>query len=527
MRRRAVLYLRVSTRDQEDGYSLDTQDAACRKHCAETNTDVIEVIREVHTGVELWERTGLTRVREIIRGREQGITVAVAFSIDRLARDPVHLGVVISEADHVGACVEFASEPLDDSPEGQLIRFVRGYAAKVEHEKIKERSARGRLARLDSGRPLPGCRAPYGLSWTTGEKVALRSDPVAAPIVQRLFRGLLGGATTRRLAQGLMDSAVPAPKGGTRWSNATVRYIVTNPIYHGRWEALRFQAVKLNGRYRTLRRPESDARILDVDVEPLITVLEFERAQVQLQRNQALSPRNNKDPESALLRGGYVRCSHCGRSMYVWRAYRRHGQDVLYYRCSSRDYMPTYCRPATQLPVPQLDRVVWEKITEVLRDPEQIRQQLEQTSGPDPSQSDLEAIDRHLQQLSARQQNLARALATLNADAQAPVVVELESLAKQRVQLQKEQTILRSQSAARVQAREQAREVTEWCRGIAAKLSTFSYEEKRNALQALGVRVLVLPATESPRYQVLLDMELEITNTRSDGSARNILRIHL
>ena len=31
---------------------------------------------------------------------------------------------------------------------GQLIRFVRGYAAKVEHEKIKERSIRGRRARV-------------------------------------------------------------------------------------------------------------------------------------------------------------------------------------------------------------------------------------------------------------------------------------------------------------------------------------------------------------------------------------------
>jgi hypothetical protein len=30
--------------------------------------------------------------------------------------------------------VEFVTEPLDNSPEGQLIRFVRGYAAKVEHE---------------------------------------------------------------------------------------------------------------------------------------------------------------------------------------------------------------------------------------------------------------------------------------------------------------------------------------------------------------------------------------------------------
>ena len=44
---------------------------------------------------------------------------------------------MLSEAEHAGVRVEFVTEPLDDSPEGQLIRFVRGYAAKVEHAKFK------------------------------------------------------------------------------------------------------------------------------------------------------------------------------------------------------------------------------------------------------------------------------------------------------------------------------------------------------------------------------------------------------
>ena len=68
----------------------------------------------------------------------------VAYAIDRPSRDPVHLGVVLSEADHHGARIEFVSEPLDESPEDQLIRFVRGYAAKLEHAKLVERAMRGR-----------------------------------------------------------------------------------------------------------------------------------------------------------------------------------------------------------------------------------------------------------------------------------------------------------------------------------------------------------------------------------------------
>src|SRR6266536_3415966 len=132
---RAAIYVRVSSTGQEqDGTSLDTQLERCRAYAADHGYTVGEphVYREVHTGTELWERPKLTALRDAVRRRE--VSTVIAYAIDRLSRDPVHLGVIISEAEHAGAGVEFVTEPMDGSPEGQLIRFVRGYAAKVEHE---------------------------------------------------------------------------------------------------------------------------------------------------------------------------------------------------------------------------------------------------------------------------------------------------------------------------------------------------------------------------------------------------------
>jgi predicted site-specific integrase-resolvase len=120
----AALYCRVSTSGQEeDGTSLDTQEARCRHYATEQGylLDEAHVYREVYTGTELWERPKLTALREAIR--QGGVTHLVAYAIDRLSRDPVHLGVILSEAEHHGVVVEFVSEPLDHSPEGQLIRF--------------------------------------------------------------------------------------------------------------------------------------------------------------------------------------------------------------------------------------------------------------------------------------------------------------------------------------------------------------------------------------------------------------------
>src|SRR5688500_17301407 len=109
-----AIYIRVSSALQEDeGTSLATQEERCRAYAVERGYTVDEahVYREVHTGTELWERPKLTLLRDALRRRH--IDGVVAYAIDRLSRDPVHLGVIISEAEHTGATVEFVSEPLD------------------------------------------------------------------------------------------------------------------------------------------------------------------------------------------------------------------------------------------------------------------------------------------------------------------------------------------------------------------------------------------------------------------------------
>jgi hypothetical protein len=104
----AAIYVRVSTAGQEqDGTSLRTQGNACRAHATDRGyvVDEAHVYRDTHTSTELWERPQLTRLREAIRRRE--VDCRICYAIDRLARDPVHLGVILTEAEHTG--IDFSS----------------------------------------------------------------------------------------------------------------------------------------------------------------------------------------------------------------------------------------------------------------------------------------------------------------------------------------------------------------------------------------------------------------------------------
>ena len=144
--KRAAIYKRVSDPKQATGYSLDTQENACREYAQAHGYQVLEahVYTEMHTGVELWERPELTRLREAIRRHE--LDVLICHDIDRFGRDPAHQIIVLQEAQHYEVEVEFVLTPLDNSPEGDLIRYVKGYAASVEWHSRQRRSTRGRVS---------------------------------------------------------------------------------------------------------------------------------------------------------------------------------------------------------------------------------------------------------------------------------------------------------------------------------------------------------------------------------------------
>src|SRR5260370_18991418 len=110
---------------------------------------------------EYYERPELTRRRADAKAHK--FAIVAVHSVERLARDAVHVGIIIEELDRAGVKVHFVTEPIDnDSPDGQLVRFVRAYAGKIENERKKERTMRSMPERPRLGRPIPGCPIPYG-----------------------------------------------------------------------------------------------------------------------------------------------------------------------------------------------------------------------------------------------------------------------------------------------------------------------------------------------------------------------------
>ena len=525
---RAAIYCRVSTsRQDEDGTSLESQESACRAYAAAHDYRVTDVYREVHTGAELWERPQLTALRQAVRRRQ--VDVAIVHAIDRLSRDPVHLGVIVSEAEHAGVEVCFVTEPLDNSPEGQLIRFVRGYAAKVEHEKIRERVRRGKKARAEAGKLMPTGYPLYGYQWGDDKKTRYVEDPMTAPIVRRIFREAAAGVPLRSITAGLERDSIPSPTGRRRWGQTSVSKLVHHPAYMGKAFAWRYKSTparelrtsedsgrvglplgsERRGAYRQALRPEDEWIPLPNGViPPLVDRETWEHVQVRLIDNKAKATRNNRYPQDFLLRGGYARCSSCSGPMMCYQ-----NKGVPSYRCVTHQRDRTRCTNPVSIKAAPLDAEVWQAVKRRLLTPEIIAHELASLRQNDPTDADLASLDRALADVDRRRRNLVDRLAdTDDADLAALVTEKLAALSTRRRELEAERAAVQVRRDEWELAQRRLEDLIAWCRHVAAKLAGFGYEQRRLALDALNVRVTVLGPEHTPRHDISAQIPLTAGN---------------
>jgi site-specific DNA recombinase len=492
---RAAIYCRVSTsKQEEEGTSLETQRDACRAFATERGWAIVEdqVHREVYSGAELWDRPQLTLLRQAIR--QKAVDVVVCYAIDRLSRDPVHLGVILSEAEHAGVPVEFVTEPLDDSPEGQLIRFVKGYAARVEREKARERTLRGKHARIASGKIHNYGHELYGYRRDKERGVRLIHEPEAA-VVRRIFRWVAEGVPIRCVMRRLNTEGVPAPSAGKvrfrdgrepRWGSGAVHRILREPAYTGAAVAWRYRRTNTAGGYE--KRPRDEWVTMPEGTTPAIVSADsWQAVQARLASNAAAHATRNATRQY-LLRG-LIACATCGRPMRS----EPQGQSGRIYRCSSREQPTGHCG-GKSVPATKVEAWVWSEIEAILGDESIIAAEVERQrkAGLDAALlADREAAARLADKLDRQQERLVRRLADAEGDE-----FPWELLEREIARTEQERRSARDALAeldARIGAQEAAivrlDDLRAYCGRVRDNLGSLDFEHRRAAVEALIERV--------------------------------------
>jgi len=97
--------------------------------------------------------------------RDEIVDVIVCYSLDRLSRDPGHGVIITQELEKHSVKLETVTEDVDSSELGKLISYIRGYASKVEAQKIRERTMRGGRLEQKKGVFCGGGAKLYGYDY--------------------------------------------------------------------------------------------------------------------------------------------------------------------------------------------------------------------------------------------------------------------------------------------------------------------------------------------------------------------------
>jgi site-specific DNA recombinase len=246
-------------------------------------------------------------------------------------------------------------------------------------------------------------------------------------------------------------------------------------------------------------------------IPPLVSRETFAAVQARLHQNKLEAVRNHRNPESFLLRAGFIRCGYCGKSVPTRSAYTESGGKAHRDRYVTRNNHDQECR-IVWADAAEVDADIWARVQAILNDPAIIAREIARRRTSDPTEAGRNAVERALADVQRQQGNLARALGLLDdPDAQRPIMAELAGLGERKRALEAERAALAAQHEAWRQDQTSLDSIEAWCRRIGEKLEQADYARKRKALTALGVQVYLYAADRTPRWEF-------ITAHRLDGA---------
>jgi site-specific DNA recombinase len=494
----AAVYIRVSTREQERGWSPDIQRQACIQVAQELEYDVPrEYIFDEGISGDFWQRSAFTRLRQCVK--ERLVSAVFMQYSDRISRKAWQQLRFLEECQQSGVSLYIGNQPVDDSRSGRLLFGIRSNLDEDAKALLLERTKQGKEQRARAGLP-PGGQVPFGYEviYSTPRRSAWVINEAESKVVKDIYHWYLDGLSMLNIAKCLSTARIDTKTQSKSWSSSTVRGILENEAYTGRSYHRRVQIVERSlvvtddgrERVKSKRAKRAKDEMIPFDVPAIISREIYEAAQVQRQRNIDLAKRNMR--YEYLLRPPWLRCA-CGQGMSGVTMRRK----FRYYRCASAQGLIRPRCPG-MLRADDAERQVWRAVEDILMSPQQLStfiQQQQQASGQERQrlQQDIEG---YKVSLSGCDEEWARMM-----EAYAAKIVSIHDLDTYRTKLDKR--------------REDLRQQIQQCQDRLNTLQVTSLQIHTLVSYVSRVRnnQLVAATTEAAAQYPMIDMEPQLVDT--------------
>ncbi|MEP7167418.1 MAG: recombinase family protein, partial [Candidatus Woesebacteria bacterium] len=328
--KKAIIYLRVSTEEQVDNFSLDTQEEICRKEAVKRGYEIIDVFREEGKSAKtILGRPVLINLLEYCRKNKNLIQAVFVYRLDRVSRQTSdYLAIRKKLADNDISIVS-STEPTGDSPTEKLVETILAGFAQLDNDIRSERAKNGLRARFLSG--LISGRPPIGYVFQAGFAV---KDIKTWNIVKDGWELMATGTKSLNdIAKVMTDQGLRIQRGNREYK---IRAQTANRIFRQKFYA---------GKITSETYPEE----VQGQHTPMITEEQYYKVQAIIDgRNPnkiALAQRTHENTEFPLRR--IVKCANCGVGLTGAWSKGKMGKKYAYYWCASKcNYK---CIPASTL----------------------------------------------------------------------------------------------------------------------------------------------------------------------------------
>ena len=293
----AIAYIRVSTKEQTDNFSLPGQEQACRGLAEREELEMLEVFSEDGVSAKTLERPALQRMQQYCRNNPGKVGYLIIYKVDRFARNSLDYHTIRKVFKDFGIELKSATENIENTPQGKFSESILAAQAEYDNAVRSERTTSGMRMRASEG--YWPTVAPWGYEnkISNGRKF-LAPHPERAPIVKIIYEEYVRGTITfKELAYKVRKIPDALSKHNLKMSKQLVYRILRNPVYCGR-----------------VVIPKLDVNVLVGKHPPLISEELYEQVQWIMRGGDKSrkAPRNRNNPDFP-LRG--LKCGYCWRNM--------------------------------------------------------------------------------------------------------------------------------------------------------------------------------------------------------------------
>jgi len=347
-----ILYSRLSKEDERENESLSIENQ--RKYLEEYavkngHSNILHLVDDGWSGTR-WDRPNFLKMMELIEDGK--VSLVCIKDMSRLGRDHLRVGLFLEQLRDSGIRLIAVAENIDTAKgEDDFMPFRNLFAE--WHARDTSRKIRAiNDSRTKDGKRVSGA-IPYGYLHDENDRQQWILDEVAAPIVKRMFRGVVEGKTVTQLAEEFTVENLPTPSthwnnigagmtnkpnaNPTKWAASTIIAILKKEEYMG-WKVL--NKTKKDS-YKTKKREDNPDKLIFKDAHPAIVTEEEWEVVQRLRETRRLPERIGGAPNPLT---GILFCHDCGHKMYHKQGRTgRPNQPHQEYVCSSYNHYSRSC----------------------------------------------------------------------------------------------------------------------------------------------------------------------------------------